>query len=82
LGNDSYCEVNDSIDWICQELGVRPVLEYSGGDRGWIGDNPFIFLDTHKIESLGWRPKVSINDGVIRTVRFLSTNEWVFKVRQ
>lgn len=81
LGCDGYCEVNDSIGWICQELGVNPVLEYSGGDRGWIGDNPFIFLDTQKIQSLGWRPKVSIRDGVIKTVQYLRLNEWVFGAR-
>ena len=69
LGSDGYCEVNDSIGWICQELGVKPTLEYTGGDRGWIGDNPFIFLDTQKIQSLGWKPKVSINEGVIKTVQ-------------
>ena len=59
LGVDYYCEVNDSIGWICKELGTTPVLEYSGGDRGWIGDNPFIFLDTKRIQSLGWKPKMS-----------------------
>jgi UDP-glucose 4-epimerase len=81
LGLDSFCEVNDSISWICEELKVHPTLEYSGGDRGWIGDNPFIFLDTKKIQSLGWKPKYGIRDGVIRTVKYLQTNEWVFKVR-
>ena len=81
LGSDGYCEVNDSIGWICQELGVKPALEYSGGDRGWIGDNPFIFLDTHKIQSLGWKPNVSINEGVIKTVQYLRANEWVFEAR-
>jgi UDP-glucose 4-epimerase len=81
LGVDGYCEVNDSIGWICQELGVEPSLEYSGGDRGWIGDNPFIFLDTHKIQSLGWRPKININEGVIKTVQYLRDNEWVFEAR-
>ncbi len=81
LGSDGYCEVNDSIGWICQELGVKPTLEYTGGDRGWIGDNPFIFLDTQKIQSLGWKPKVSINEGVIKTVQYLRANEWVFEAR-
>ena len=81
LGVNGYCEVNNSIEWICQELGVNPVLEYAGGDRGWIGDNPFIFLDTQKIHSLGWKPKVSINDGVIKTVQYLRANEWVFEAR-
>ena len=81
LGVDGYCEVNDSIGWICAELGVTPSMQYMGGDRGWIGDNPFSFLDTKKIQSLGWKPKVSIEDGVVRTVRWLRENEWVFEAR-
>ena len=79
LGVDGYCEVNDSIGWICEELEVSPKLEYSGGDRGWIGDNPFIFLDTSKIRDLGWKPKLSIKDGVLKTIQYLKTNEWVFE---
>ncbi|HDU2645233.1 TPA: NAD-dependent epimerase/dehydratase family protein [Yersinia enterocolitica] len=82
LGVDGYCEVNDSIGWICSELGVRPRLEYSGGDRGWIGDNPFIFLDTTRIRALGWQPKFDIRQGVIKTVQYLRENEWVFESRK
>ena len=81
LGVDGYCEVNDSIGWICEELGVSPKLEYSGGDRGWIGDSPFIFLDTSKIRDLGWKPNLSIQDGVLKTIQYLKTNEWVFEER-
>lgn len=82
LGVDGYCEVNDSIGWICEELGVKPELEYSGGDRGWIGDNPFIFLETKKIQALGWKPKFGIRDGVVKTVQYLRANEWVFEARE
>jgi UDP-glucose 4-epimerase len=81
LGVDGYCEVNESIRWICQELSVRPTLEYSGGDRGWVGDNPFIFLDTKRIRSLGWKPRFSIQEGVIKTIQYLRENEWVFASR-
>jgi UDP-glucose 4-epimerase len=81
LGVDGYCEVNDSIGWICGELGVSPRLDYTGGERGWIGDNPFIFLDTQRIRALGWSPKCSIQHGVLRTVRFLRDNPWVFESR-
>lgn len=81
LGVDGYVEVNDSIGWICEELDVRPRLEYSGGDRGWIGDNPFIFLDTKKIQSFGWSPKFDIQQGVKKTVQYLKNNEWVFDAR-
>ncbi|HLX64094.1 MAG TPA: NAD-dependent epimerase/dehydratase family protein [Planctomycetota bacterium] len=78
LGTDGYCEVNDSIGWICAAMGVNPRLEYTGGERGWIGDNPFIFLDCKKIRALGWAPKLSIREGVETTVRFLEHNPWVF----
>jgi UDP-glucose 4-epimerase len=74
LGTDHYCEVKDSIGWICLELGVTPELNYAGGERGWIGDNPFIFLDCSAIRALGWRPKLSIQEGVVRTIRFLRDN--------
>jgi UDP-glucose 4-epimerase len=81
LGVDGYCELNDSINWICESLGVNPRLEYSGGDRGWVGDNPFIYLDTTRIQALGWKPKHTIKEGVLKTVQYLKDNEWVFGAR-
>ena len=82
LGVDGYCEVNDSIGWICQALGVTPRIDYSGGDRGWIGDNPFIYLDTTKIRDLGWVAKAGIREGVEKTIEFLQQNEWIFANRE
>jgi UDP-glucose 4-epimerase len=81
LGTDAYCEVNDSIGWITGRLGLAPKLEYSGGDRGWIGDNPFILLDTQKIRALGWQPKLSIRHGIERTLDWLTENRWVLEHR-
>jgi len=77
LGHDTYCEVNDSIGWICAELGVTPRIEYSGGERGWAGDNPFIFLDTARIRALGWKPMLSIREGVGKTIQYLRTHPHV-----
>jgi UDP-glucose 4-epimerase len=74
LGTDEYCCVNDSIRWITEHLGIRPDLEYTGGDRGWIGDNPFIFLDTARVRALGWRPRLTIREGVLRTLDYLRAN--------
>ena len=53
LGVDDYCTVNESATWICERLGVDPTLDYTGGDRGWIGDNPFIYLDAARIRAKG-----------------------------
>jgi UDP-glucose 4-epimerase len=81
LGADEYCMVDDSLGWICAHLGVSPERRYTGGDRGWIGDSPFIFLDTTKVRALGWRPQLTIQEGVIRTLQYLQANPWVLEHR-
>ena len=77
LGTDEYCQVNDSIGWITAHLGISPKLHYTGGERGWVGDSPFIFLDTARVRSLGWRPKLTIRQGIIRTLEYLQANPWL-----
>ncbi len=74
LGTDEYCEVNDSIGWICEYLRVNPKIMYSGGERGWIGDSPFILLDCSRIRALGWRPRLSIKEAVLATIKYVSQN--------
>ena len=81
LGTDEYCQVDDSIGWICGHLGLSPRRVYSGGERGWIGDNPFIFLDCARIRALGWKPSLSIREGVVRTVQYLEQNPWILERR-
>jgi UDP-glucose 4-epimerase len=65
--------VNDSIGWIVNRLALNPKLDYTGGERGWVGDSPFIFLDCSRIRALGWKPRFTIKDGVTKTVEFLET---------
>jgi UDP-glucose 4-epimerase len=81
LGTDEYCEVNDSIGWICGHLGLSPEFRYAGGERGWIGDSPFIFLDCARIRALGWKPELTIREGIVRTLEFLEQNRWVLEKR-
>ena len=81
LGTDEYCEVNDSAGWIAEALGLSPKFEYTGGRQGWIGDNPFIFLDCAKIRALGWQPRLTIREGIIRTLKYLQENPWLFESR-
>jgi UDP-glucose 4-epimerase len=81
LGTDEYCEVRQSIGWICERLGLEPTLHYGGGDRGWIGDNPFIFLDCTRMRTLGWRPWLTIQQSVVRTVEYLQGNPEILAAR-
>jgi UDP-glucose 4-epimerase len=75
LGTDEHCEVNDSIGWICEHLGLHPKLAYSGGERGWVGDSPFILLDCSRIRALGWRPQLTIKEAVLATIKYVSANQ-------
>jgi UDP-glucose 4-epimerase len=74
LGTDEYCEVRQSAQWICEALGVSPEFRYTGGARGWAGDSPFVFLDCEKVRRLGFRPKKTIRQAIVDTVKFLERN--------
>jgi UDP-glucose 4-epimerase len=81
LGADHYVRVVDSIDIITGHLGLDPERVFAGGDRGWIGDNPFIFLDAARIRALGWTPRLTIPEGIVRTLDWLRANPWVYERR-
>jgi UDP-glucose 4-epimerase len=63
-------------------MGVSPQIQYGAGNRGWIGDSPFVFLDVRKAMSTGWSPMHSIEASVRETVRWLLDNQWIFDRRQ
>jgi UDP-glucose 4-epimerase len=77
LGQPDWVDVNQSIRIICGELGVAPVLDYAGGPRGWVGDAPRILLDLSRITALGWKPKRTIAESIVETVRFLDQNAFL-----
>ncbi len=41
-------------------------LAFTGGDRGWVGDVPQVRLDCSRLESLGWKARLSSDDAVRR----------------
>ncbi len=81
LGNPEYIELATSVKWICEHLDVNPRLDFEGGDRGWVGDNPFVFLDVSKLRKTGWEPKFTIRDSIIATVDWLVANPWLLERR-
>lgn len=81
IGNSDYCTIKQSASWISEELGLCPNYEFTGGIRGWVGDSPFVFLDTTKIRSLGWEQKHSLESSIKATAGWLRCNEWIFQHR-
>lgn len=72
IGTPEIITVTDSAKIISKKLGLDPLFKYSGGDRGWIGDNPHIHLCCEKIKKeLSWEPKYSIKESLLDTVEYL-----------
>ena len=77
LGLDDTCTVRESVGWICEQLGVDPEVEFTGGRQGWVGDNPHIHLAIDRILATGWVPRRSIRDAVQTTVDWLVGQDWL-----
>ena len=82
LGHDYFIPVIEVVKVILDELGLQDViLDFAGGQRGWVGDSPLVSLDTTKLKTLGWQPEVSIEEGIRRTARFLRENPFLLHER-
>ncbi len=83
LGHTEIMNVTDLADIICDEMGLENVnYKFTGGARGWLGDSPLVQLDITRIKELGFEPKISIEQGVRRTVRYLLENRWLLDSRK
>jgi UDP-glucose 4-epimerase len=76
LGHDEAILVNESIAIIARTLGISPQLDYTGGERGWVGDSPRIELDISRIRALGWSPTKTIEESIVQTLRFIRDNPY------
>ncbi len=74
LGLRERTRVDEVADIVIDVMGLKGVRRrYTGGPRGWKGDNPVVQLAVERIKSLGWRPSTSPRDAI------RSTAEWTLK---
>lgn len=72
LGQSYTIEVDKVADIITGEMGLGGVeYRHTGGEAGWVGDQPVVLLSTEKMRKLGWKPEVGIEEGIRRTIRYL-----------
>jgi UDP-glucose 4-epimerase len=79
LGVEQTIRVEESIRLVAEHLSLEPRIEYAGGARGWIGDSPLIHLDTTRIRGLGWRPQMTLEQAVARTLEWFDANEYAWR---
>ena len=75
IGHEDALTVNRSIGYIAKVMKADPKLNYTGGERGWVGDSPRIQLDTQRLKSLGWSPQRSLEQSIYDTTEYLLRNQ-------
>jgi len=71
LAVPDWTSVNQIAAWTIEAMGLQPAavtIEHTGGSRGWPGDVPKVRLDTSRMQALGWRPKMSSDESVRRSI--------------
>jgi len=74
LGVEEQTLVDRVADLVIDEMKLdrdKVKKKYTGGPRGWIGDNPLVQLSLEKIKNLGWRQKVSSEEAIRRTAKWV-----------
>ncbi len=76
LGHTEIMNITKLARIVCEYLELKNTrYNFTGTKRGWIGDSPLVHLDISKAKSFGWAPKVSIKDGIINTLDYLTANK-------
>lgn len=68
LGSEGWITVRNIAKIICEEMGLNPRFKFTGGKRGWKGDIPLMLLDISKIKKVGWKPKYSSEQAILKTI--------------
>jgi UDP-glucose 4-epimerase len=75
LGHSDVLTARKVADLVCKAMELDGVsYTFTGGKRGWLGDSPIVLLDTSKISKLGWKPTLSVEEAIERTVSYLIGN--------
>ncbi len=70
LGCTDSTNVKKIAKMVVNEMGLKDArFRYTGGDRGWPGDVPQVRFDINKLEKLGWKPRYTSDQAVLKTVR-------------
>jgi UDP-glucose 4-epimerase len=75
LGQPTQTLVDEVADIVTAEMKLKGVRRnYTGGERGWIGDNKLVELSIEKMKKLGWTPKTTPEEAIRRTARWTLAN--------
>lgn len=71
VGGLDSINVKRIAEIVIEETKSTQAIQFTGGDRGWIGDVPKVRYNTKKIENSGWRPILNSEMAIRTTIREL-----------
>jgi UDP-glucose 4-epimerase len=73
IATGDYITVKEIAELAIECLGIDPppILEYTGGDRGWKGDVPIVRLNTDRIQALGWSCRLGTREALRQSLSSL-----------
>jgi GDP-L-fucose synthase len=79
-GNDGLINVGSGSEISIKELAniIAHAIDYKGDilfDTEGLDGTPRKIMDNSKIESLGWKPKMTIENGIAETVKWYWDNK-------
>ncbi len=72
LGSKTTTSVTQIAEIVSDELDLDPEFQYTGGERGWMGDVPKMRLSIEKIRDLGWHPEYDSQEAVRRATKVIA----------
>lgn len=75
VGGSTRCTVRRMAEIVVEESGHDARIDFTGGDRGWVGDVPSVEYDTSKLRALGWAPKLDSEGAVRAAARWMFEND-------
>ncbi len=71
LGQPNQTLVDEVANIVIDEMKLDGVKrKYTGGERGWIGDNKLVELSLDKMKKLGWTPRTPPEEAIRVTTRW------------
>ena len=71
IGNNTTSTVRRVSEIVCREMGISPDINFEKKSWGWIGDVTKFNFDISKVLSTGWKPKLSSDEAIRHTARWL-----------
>lgn len=73
IASGKHYTIHQIVLQICKTMGVTPEIKYTGDVRP--GDAQKWIVDTSKLQSLGFSPKISLQEGIDAVVKWMTLDQ-------